>query len=237
MDLTEQLTPPAIVLEILAKSLNFGALGRTPRPSSAEKAYINGVRELGMHKYDKASECLADAVKISENEKDSSEADLELYTFCIGALGFARAGQGNITEALSLYQQTLPCWEKIHGKNSPKITCVHTDLALLLESTGKTQEAFESLKSIRQTMAETHGADSVDVQGLTLAMASNLSRRQQLEDAEDLYSEAIKMLRLQQRPELSNALSMYYEHLQAYSKTEKAKEIKAELANLNKSKR
>jgi len=160
------LTPLAKHVDLLCKNLTFGNLGHTPRPSNVERAYIAGFRDFNQANYTTAETNLVEAVNLAKKEaaRDPSGNNLELLGLSLGALGFFRALE-TPADGFALYVEALEVWERVHGKDSPKLVFFHMDLASLAKLANNVPKAVEHCQVARQLTEAAGGAKGLELQG------------------------------------------------------------------------
>jgi hypothetical protein len=160
------LTPLPKHVDILCKNLSFGNLGHTPRPSAVEKSYIAGFRDFNQANYTTSESNLTEAVSLAKKEaaRDPTGNNLELLGLCLGALGFLKALDAP-AEGLTLYDEALGVWEKVHGKDSGKLVFFHMDVASLAKLANNVPKAVEHCVIARQLLEASGGAKGLELQG------------------------------------------------------------------------
>jgi len=163
---TLPLTPLGKHVEILCKSLTFGNLGHTPRPSAVERSYIAGFRDFNQANYDTADKNLVEAVALARKEaaRDPTGNNFELLGLSLGALGFVKALDAP-AEALALYVEALGVWENVHGKDNAKLVFLYMDLASLAKLANDTQKSIDFCQKARELTEAASGTKGLELQG------------------------------------------------------------------------
>lgn len=229
------LTPISKHVDVLCKSLAFGNLGHTPRPSATERAYISGFRDFNQGQYENARKNLTEAVALARKEaaKDPSANNVELLGLSLGALGFLLAVE-TPAETLTLYAEALSCWEKTHGKESPKLVFLLMDLSSLAKLSGKTQLSVDYCDRARQSIQASSGPKSLELQGILINLATLKSEIGQNAEATELFTTAIANLKESKHPSVKMAMEIFQQHLEKIGEADKAAEIKKEILSLKK---
>jgi len=228
------LTPLGKHVDVLCKSLAFGNLGHTPRPSPTEKAYIAGFRDFNQGSFELANKNLTDAVNLARREatRDPTGNNMELLGLSLGALGFLKAVE-NPTESINLYQEALNMWEKIHGKDNPKLVFLNMDLSSLAKLANDLNKSAEYCQRARE-IVEKSSPNSLELQGILVNLAALKSELQLNDEANQLFTAAIASLKEHKHPSVLMALKIYHQHLENIKNKEKAAEIKQEIDRLSK---
>jgi len=170
---TLPLTPLGKHVEILCKSLTFGNLGHTPRPSAVERSYIAGFRDFNQANYETADKNLVEAVGLARKEaaRDPTGNNYELLGLSLGALGFVKALDAP-AEALTLYLEALEVWEKVHGKDHAKLVFLYMDLASLAKLANDPQKSVEFCQKARELTEAASGTKGLELQGYSAFFVS-----------------------------------------------------------------
>lgn len=107
-------------------------------------------------------------------------------------LGFLYLDQHDYADAASLYRDALAILRKVYGDDHPQVARVKINLALALDGEGDTAGA-DSLFRQAADASRARGGDHIEEPAALNGLAGILRKQRDLEDAERLYREALRI--------------------------------------------
>lgn len=94
-----------------------------------------------------------------------------------------------------LFFFNIELWEKLHAGNPTIVIPFIVETSTVLQHAGKYEEAYELLEKAKQTLIKEKGENNTDVHAITCALANIKFNMKKYEEAEELYTAALKSLK------------------------------------------
>jgi hypothetical protein len=130
-----QIPAPIRLLDELC-SLTKDKYGNTPRPEKAELLFISAMQSVSMHKWGDAEKKL-----LQSRTEAKRTGQVEPEAISLMTVGWVFVQQGKKEQALQSYVDALAIWERVHGRESPKLRHLLEDIAAVCTKFGEDEKA------------------------------------------------------------------------------------------------